>query len=258
MLAPWKESCDKPRESIKKQRRHFADKGPYNQSYDFSSSHIWMWELDHKESWVPKNWCFPTVVLEKTLESPLDCKEIQPVHPKGHQPWIFIGRTDAEGESPVLLATWCNWLTHWKRSWCWERLKVGGEGDDRGGDGWMASPMQWTWVWANSGRWRRTGKPGVLQSMVSPRVGHDWVTEHHHHPGLRRAEIRKAREDCCWRAGGICCSGKSHTLLLLKGPSRVQNIFVLFFSFWPCHGMWDLSSLIKDWTHVPCSGSMES
>ena len=176
----------------------------------------------------------------------------------GNQPWIFIGRTDAEGESPVLLATWCNWLTHWKRSWCWERLKVGGEGDDRGWDGWMASPMQWTWVWANSGRWRRTGKPGVLQSMVSPRVGHDWVTEHHHHPGLRRAEIRKAREDCCWRAGGICCSGKSHTLLLLKGPSRVQNIFVLFFSFWPCHGMWDLSSLIKDWTHVLCSGSMES
>ena len=93
---------DKPRQHIKKQGRYFADKGLYSQSYDFSGSHAWMWELDHKESWAMKNWCFWTVVLEKTLESPLDCKEIQPVHPKGDQSWVFFGRTDAETETPIL------------------------------------------------------------------------------------------------------------------------------------------------------------
>ena len=87
---------------IKKQTRYFADKGPYSQSYGFSSSHVWMWELDHKEGWAPKNWCFWTVVLEKRLESPLDCKEIKPVHPKGNQSWIFTERTDAEAEAPIL------------------------------------------------------------------------------------------------------------------------------------------------------------
>ena len=87
---------------IKKQRHYFANKGPSSQGYGFSSGHVWMWELDYKESWGPKNWCFWTVVLEKTLESPLDCKEVQPVHPKGNQSWIFIGRTDAEAETPVL------------------------------------------------------------------------------------------------------------------------------------------------------------
>ena len=101
MLAPWKKSYDKPREYIKKQRYNFANKGPYSQSYGFSSSHVWMWELDHKESWVPKNWCFWTVVL-KTLESPLDCMEIKPVHRKRNQSWIFTGRTDAEAEAPIL------------------------------------------------------------------------------------------------------------------------------------------------------------
>ena len=94
--APWKNSYDKPRQCIKKQRYHFADKGPYSQSYGFSSSHMWMWELDHKEGWALKSWCFQTVVLEKTLENPLDSKEIKSVNPKGNQPWIFIGRTDAE------------------------------------------------------------------------------------------------------------------------------------------------------------------
>ena len=102
MLAPWKKSYDQPRQHIKKQRHHFADKGRFSQSYCFSSSHVWMWELDYKESWAPKNWCFWTVVLEKTLESPLDYKEIQPVHPKGNQSWIFIGRTDVEAETPIL------------------------------------------------------------------------------------------------------------------------------------------------------------
>ena len=92
----------KARQHIKKQRHYFANEGPSSQSYSFSSSHVWMWELDYKESWMLKNWCFWTVVLEKTLERPLDCKEIKPVHPKGNQSWIFIGRTDAEVEAPIL------------------------------------------------------------------------------------------------------------------------------------------------------------
>ena len=102
MLAPWKKSYDQPRQHIIKQRHYFANKDLSSQSYDFSSSHVWMWELDYKESWTLKNWCFLTVVLEKNLESPLDYKEIQPVHPKGNQSWIFIGRTDAEAEAPIL------------------------------------------------------------------------------------------------------------------------------------------------------------
>ena len=96
------ESYDWPRQYIKKQRHYFADKGPSSQSYGFSSSHVWMWELDYKESWAPKNWCFWIVVLDKTLESPSDSKKIKPVNPKGNQSWIFIGRTDAEAETPVL------------------------------------------------------------------------------------------------------------------------------------------------------------
>ena len=136
-----------------------------------------MWELDYKESCGSKNWCFWTVVLEKTLERPLDCKEVKPVHPKGNQSQIFIRRTDAEAETPTL------WPPVWrtdsleKKSWCWERLNVGGEGDGKGWDGWMASPIPWTWVWINSGSWWWTGRPGVLQSMGSPRVRHDWATE---------------------------------------------------------------------------------
>ena len=140
---------------------------------------IYRCELDYKESRAPKNWCFWTVVLEKILENPLDSKEIQPVYPKGNQSWIFIGRTDAEAETPNTLATWCEELT-W--TWCWERLKTGGEGDDRGWDGWLASPTQWTWVWVNSGSWWWTGRPGVLQSMGLWRVGHNWVTELKTHP----------------------------------------------------------------------------
>ena len=102
MLALWKESYDQPRQHIKNQRHYFANEGPSSQSYGFSSSHVWIWELDYKESWARKNWCFWTMVLEKTLESPLDCKEIRPVHPKGYQSWIFTGRTDAEAETPLL------------------------------------------------------------------------------------------------------------------------------------------------------------
>ena len=102
MLAPWKKSYNLPRQHIKKQRHYFANKGPSSQSYGFSSSHVWMWELDHKVGWMLKNWCFWTVVLEKTLETPLDCKEINLVHPKGSKSWIFIGRTDSEAETPIL------------------------------------------------------------------------------------------------------------------------------------------------------------
>ena len=102
MLAPWKKSYDQLRQHIKKQRHYFNNKGLYSQSYGFSSGHIWMWELDHKESWELKNWCFWTVVLEKTLESSLDCKEIQPVNLKGNQSWIVSGRTDTEAETPIL------------------------------------------------------------------------------------------------------------------------------------------------------------
>ena len=112
-LAPWKKSYDQTRQHIKKQRHYFANKGLSSQSYGFSSSHVWMWELDREESWAPKNWCFWIVVLEKTLESPLDCKEIQPVHSEGDQPWIFTGRTDAEAETPVLwppdVKSWLIW-----------------------------------------------------------------------------------------------------------------------------------------------------
>ena len=102
MLAPWKKSYDKPRQHLKKQRHYFADKNPSSQSYGLSSSHVCIWEVDRQESWAPKNWCFCTVVLEKALESPLDCKEIQPVNLKGNQPWIFIGRTGAKDETPIL------------------------------------------------------------------------------------------------------------------------------------------------------------
>ena len=157
---------------IKKQRHYFANKGLSSQIYGFSSSHVWLWELDYKESWAPKNWCFWSVVLEKTLESPLDSKEIQPVHPKGNQVWIFIGRTDAEAETPTLRP---HDVKSRLRPWCWERFRAGGEGDDRGWDPWMASPTQWTWVWVSTGRWWRTGKPGMLQFMGSQRIGHNWT-----------------------------------------------------------------------------------
>ena len=112
-LAPWKKSYGRLRQHIQKQRHYFANKGPSSQSYGFFSSHVWMWMLDHKESWAPKNWCLGNVVFEKTLTSPLDCKEIQPINPKGNQSLIFIGRIDAEAETPILwppdLKNWLIW-----------------------------------------------------------------------------------------------------------------------------------------------------
>ena len=106
MLTPWKESYEQSRHHIKKQRHYFANNGPSSQSYGFSSSDVWIWKLDFEEIWASKSWCFWTVVLEKTLEIPLDCKEIQPVNPKGNQSWIFIGRTDAEAETLNTVPTW--------------------------------------------------------------------------------------------------------------------------------------------------------
>ena len=140
-----------------------------------------MWTLDYKESWVPKNWCFWTVMLEKTLESPLNSKETKPVNSKGNQSWIFIGRTDAEAEVPIL------WPPDGKSqligkdpdpSWPW--LRTGGEGSNRGWNSWMASPTQRTWIWVDSRSWWWTRRPGVLQSMGLQRVWHDWATELNH------------------------------------------------------------------------------
>ena len=118
-----------------------------------------MWELEYKESWALKNWWFWTVVLERTLESPLDSKEIQPVNPKGNQSWIFRKDWFWSWNSSTLV-TWCKELTYLKRPWSWESLKEGGEGDDRGWDGLMASPTRWTWVEVNSRSWWWTGRPG--------------------------------------------------------------------------------------------------
>ena len=127
-----------------------------------------MWELDYKESRAPKNWCFRTVLLEKTLESlSLGLQGDPPVHPKGDQSWVFIGRTDAEAETPILWPPDVkSWLI-WKTPWCWEGLGAGGEGDDRGWDGWMSSATQWTWVWVDSGSWWWTGRPDMLWFMGS-------------------------------------------------------------------------------------------
>ena len=128
LLLLWRIAMTDLDSNIKKQSHYFAVKSPYSQSYGFSSNHVWMWELNQKEGWAPKNWCFWTVVLEKTLESPLDYREIKPVNPKENQPWIFTGGR-IDDEAP--LATWCKELTHWKRPWWWERLRAGGQGDGR-------------------------------------------------------------------------------------------------------------------------------
>ena len=135
-LLLWRNAMTNPDSHIQKQTYHFADKGPYRQSCGFSSSHVQVWELDHKEGWVLKNWCFQIVVLEKSLESLLDSKEIRPVNPKGNQPWIFIGRTGAAAEPPILWPPDAkSQLTGKKKPWCWERLKVKGEGDISGWGG---------------------------------------------------------------------------------------------------------------------------
>ena len=153
MLAPWKESYQQPRQHIKKQRHDFADKVPYSQNSGFSSSHVRLGELDHKESWTSKNWCFPTVVLENPLESPLNSKEIKSVHPKGNQPWLFIGRTDAAVEALIL------WLldTLIQRADSLEKTPMLGKTESRKRRGKRMKMVEWhhwlnghAWVWANS------------------------------------------------------------------------------------------------------------
>ena len=160
------------------------NKGPSSQGYGLSSSHVWMWELDYEESWGPKNWYFWTVVLEKTLESPLACKGIKLVNPQGNQSWIFIGRTDAETETPILWPSDANsWLIG-KDLDAWKDWRQ--EEDNRGWDGCMAPLTRWTWVWASSESCWETGKPGMLQSKGLQRVIHDWPNElnwtEHSHP----------------------------------------------------------------------------
>ena len=174
MLTPWRESYGQSRQHIKKQRHYFANIDLISQGYGFSSSHVWMWELDYKESWALKNWCFWTV-FEKTLESPLDWEEIQPVHPERNQSWISIGRTDAEAETLILWPPDVkNWLI-WKEPDAgkdWRQEEKGTTEDEMVGWHHLLNGR----VWISSGSWWWTGKPGMLQSMGSQRVGHDWAT----------------------------------------------------------------------------------
>ena len=166
---PW--PTLKPRQCIKKQRHYFADKGLYSLSYDFSSNHIQMWEPGIKKAECQridafKLWCWKRL-SRVSWTARRSNQSILNIHWKD---WCWSWNSNT-------LATWCDELTHLERDWCWESLKAEGEGDDRGWDGWMASPTQWTWVWVDSGSWWCTGKPGVLQSMGSQTVGHDWATE---------------------------------------------------------------------------------
>ena len=174
-ICSLEERYDKPRQHIKKQRYYFNNKGLSSESYVFFSSHIWIWELDYKESWALKNWCFWTVMLEETRES-LGLQGDQTSQSRKKSVLNIHCKDWCWSWNPDTLAPWCEEQTRQKRPWCWERLKAG-EGDNRGQDTWMASLTQWTWVWVNSGSWQWTGKPGVLQSMWSQGVRHDWVTE---------------------------------------------------------------------------------
>ena len=176
MLAPWNKSYDQPRQYIKKQRHYFPNKGLSSQSYGFSSSQVWMWKLDYKESWAPKNWCFWTVVLEKTLERPLDCKEIKPVNPKGNQAWIFIGRTEAEAETPIL---WPPNVKSWLIGKDPEAGKDWGQEENGATEDEMVDGISDSMVMSLS-KLREMVKDTeawVPPSMVPQRVRHDWVTE---------------------------------------------------------------------------------
>ena len=237
MLAPWKKSCDQPRQHIKKQRHYFANKGSSSQGYGFSSSHVRMWELDCNDSWALKNWCFWTAVLEKTLESPLDSKEIQPVYPKGYQSWVFIGRTDVEAETPTVWPPDVkNWLNQ-KILWCWEWLEVEGEGDDRGWDGWMASATQWTWVWADSRSWWWTGWPRMLHFMGLQRVRHDSATE------LSDLHVLYFAQSCL-----ILCNPMDYR----QPDSPVHGTLQARILEWAAVPFSRGSSQRKDWTQVSC------
>ena len=177
MLTPWKKSYDQPRQHIKKQRHYLTDKGPSSQSYVFSSSCVWILELDHKESWALKNWCFWTVMLEKTLVSPLDSKEIKPVNPKGNQSWIFIGRTDAEAEAPILWPPDTkNWLIgkdpDTGKDWRWE--EKGTTEDEMVGWHHRFDGQEFEQV---PGVGDGQGSLACCSPLGSQRVGQDWATE---------------------------------------------------------------------------------
>ena len=175
MPTPWKESCDQPRQHIKKQRHDFVNKVPSSQGYGFSSSHVWMWELDYKESWVLKNQCFWIVVWRRLLRVPWTAR-------RSNQSILeFSPGCSLKG---LMLKLKLQYFGHlMRRADSFQKTLVlggfgaGGEGDDRGWDGWMASPTQWTWVWVDSGSWWWTGRPGVLWFMGSQRVGHNWAIE---------------------------------------------------------------------------------
>ena len=185
----------------------------------FSSSHVWMRELDYKESWAPKNWCFWTCwrnllrvpwTISRSNQSIL--KEIRPENHWKDWCWSWNSNT---------LATCWEELTYWIRPWCWERLKAGGEGDDRGWDGWMASSTQWTWVWVGSGSWWWTGKPGMPQSMGWQRVGQDWATELNWMQKSRRCKfspwVRKIPWRGKWQPTSVFLSRESHRQRSLAG-----------------------------------------
>ena len=190
MFTPWKKSYDQPSSNIKKQRHCFANKGPSSQSYSFFRSHVWMWELDYKESWALKNWCFWTVVLEKTLKSPLDCKEIQPVHPKGNKSWIFIGRTDAEAEVPII------WLPDGKNWLIWKNPDAGIDwGQEEKGT--TEDEMVGWHHWLDGHEFEQAlgvgevqGSPACCSPSVCIRVRCDWENELNWHlPGSQRASF---------------------------------------------------------------------
>ena len=173
MLAPWKKSHDKPRQHIKKQRHYFVNKGPSSQRYGFSNSHVWIWELDHKEGWVQKNWSLWTVVLEKTLESPLDCKEIKPVSPKGNQSWIFTGRTDAE--APIV------WPPD-PKSWLLRKNSDAGKGWRREEKGTTEDKMVGWHHWFNGHEFEQAlgdgeGHGGLACCNHRVAKPHNWVAE---------------------------------------------------------------------------------
>ena len=177
MLAPWKKSYDQPRQHIKKQRHYLANKGPSSQSCGFSSSRVWMWELDCERKLSAEELMllncgvgddsWESLGLQGDPTSPSWRKSVLNIHWKD---WCWSWNCNT-------VATWCEELTQWKRPWCWERLKAGGEGDNRGWDGWMASLTQWTWVWVNSRSWWRTGRPGMLQFVGLQIVGHNSANE---------------------------------------------------------------------------------
>ena len=173
MFAPWKENYDKPRQHIKKQRHHFANKGSYSQLYAFSSSHVWMWELDIKKAEHQRISAFELWCCRRLLRVPWTARRSKQSILKEINPEYSL-------EGLVLklqyFSYWCEESIHWKTPWCWERLRVW-EGGKREWDGQKASLTPWTWVWANSGRYWGTGKPGVLQLMGSPRVRHNLATK---------------------------------------------------------------------------------